>query len=265
MTTIVTQKKECINLTTIVFNDKLKEWINNKSETLDLITMAHWDIDDHLKFQKIMRDRFINDSYEGMLENGNKLSKSHSDFPNIYALFLLLISEADQHDNWASVIDCDIKRQVDLIDYADIMSLNNETKYIYHCLCGHPVRSHLYKIRHLKTKYELWSGSCCIKKSKIISSKDLKACREKCERKRLKEIKIREQLEEQARLNKEQFIAYEQQLVKQQKEKFSQIIQIFISPYTLKKYKEIHYEKRQLKIGRQILLNIIAKSKSIVK
>ena len=117
-------------MTTIVLNDKLKEWINNKSETLDLITMAHWDIDDHLKFQKIMRDRFINDSYEGMLENGNKLSKSHSDFPNIYALFLLLISEVDQHDNWASVIDCDIKRQVDLIDYADIMSLNNETKYI---------------------------------------------------------------------------------------------------------------------------------------
>ena len=274
MTTIITKKDEFLNLTTILFTDKLKQWTSLKRETYDLSLMHTWTLDKFLNFQKDMRNTFINTSYAGMLENGTALGKSNKDYPNIYALFLLLISEIDGINNWEDVMTHTI-RYTELIDYVNLNDLtsaerimvnyeiqHSETTQKFHCLCGHSVSSHLYKIRNTKTHLEVWSGCCCIKKSKIISNKDLKECKEKYERKRLAELRQREQLEEQARRNKERFIAFELQQIEEQRQKFSQIIQVFISPYVLHKHKKMRDEKRQLKIGRNILINIIAKSKS---
>lgn len=270
MTTLITKKNEFLNLTTILFTERLKQWTSLKRETYDLSRMQTWTLDEFLDFQKDMRNTFINTSYAGMLENGTALGKSNKDYPNIYALFLLLISEIDGINNWEDVMKHSI-RYTELIDYVNLKELdcfeklktiNDTTNKVFHCLCGHSVRNHLYKIRNTKTNLEVWSGCCCIKKSKIISNKDLKECKEKYERKRLAEIRQREQLEEQARRNKERFIAFERQQSEQQRQKFSQIIQVFISPYVLHKHKEMRDEKIQLKIGRNILHNIIAKSKS---
>lgn len=270
MTTITTSKNEVLNLTTLVFNDRLKAWVINIKDNYDLSQMQTWTLDKMLEVQADIRDRFIRTSYEGILENGSALSKGNKDYPNIYALFILLISEIESCNNWNDVME-HVKRDTNVVEYINLshltpcerfetsndgmVLLNESSKIKYNCLCGHYVKTHLYKIRNTKTHLEVWCGCDCIEKSKIISAKELKACKEKYERKRLAEIRQREQLEEQDRRNKERLIAYQRQQVEQQKAIFSQIIKVFESPYVLQKHKEM----RQ---GRRVLFNIILKSRT---
>ena len=266
MTTITTSKNEILNLTTLVFNDRLKAWVSDIKDNYDLSQMQTWTLDKFLEFQTDIRDRFIRTSYEGMLENGSALGKSNKDFPNIYALFILLISEIESCNNWNDVME-HVIRHTELIDYKNLSHLTlktinvnicittNDTQVKYNCLCGHYVKTHLYKIRNTKTHLEVWCGCDCIEKSKIISAKALKECKEKYERKRLAEIRQREQLEEQDRRNKERLLAYQRQQVEQQKAIFSQIIKVFESPYVLQKHKE-------MREGRRVLFNIILKSRT---
>jgi hypothetical protein len=283
MTTIITKKQEVLNLSTIIFNERLKEWITNIKDNSDLSLNPTWTMDECLDFQRDMRDRFIRTSYMGMLENGLALGKSNKDYPNIYALFLLLMSEIEPCNNWNDVTK-HVIRYTQLVEYENLTHLTslgaerlrtigytNTSSNIsrYYCLCGHYVKSHLYKIRNTKTELVLWCGCDCIEKSKIVSNKEMKACKDKYERKRLEQIRQREYLDEQARLNKERLLAYQQKekerldaYERHQKATFTIIIKVFESQYALQKHKETLYKKRQLQQGRKVLFNIITKSKS---
>jgi hypothetical protein len=280
MTTIITKKQEVLNLTTIIFDERLKNWITSIRDSYDSKLRQASTMIQSLDLQKELRDIFIRTSYVGMLENGLALGKSNKDYPNIYALFMLLISEIESCNNWNEVMT-HIIRYIQLEEYVNLTHLKTTSierysareifdgKTIFNCLCGHYVKSHLFKIRNTKTEIDLWCGCDCIEKSKIISSKEMKACKDRYERKRLDEIIQREYLEEQARRNKEYLIAYQQKekerldaLERHQKATYSQIIKVFVSPYVLQKHKEIYREKLHLKEGRKLLFNIIAKSKS---
>ena len=285
MTTIITKKQEVLNLTTIIFDERLKNWITPIRDSYNSRLRQASTMDESLKLQREIRDRFIRTSYVGMQENGLALGKSNKDYPNIYALFLLLMSEIEPYNNWNDVME-NVIRYTQLEEYVNLIYLTSHERLLtigyrnitddfksrFNCLCGHFVKSHLYKIRNTKTNINLWCGCDCIEKSKIVSSKEMKACKDRYERKRLEEIRQLEYLEEQARQNKERLIAYQQKekerldaLERHQKETYSQIIKVFVSPYALQKHKEIYREKLHLKEGRKVLFNIIAKFKSNAK
>jgi hypothetical protein len=280
MTTIITKKQEVLNLSTIIFNERLKDWITQIRDSYDLSLNHTWTMDKCLDFQRDMRDRFIRTSYIGMLENGLALGKSNKDYPNIYALFLLLMSEIETCNNWNDVME-HVIRYNQLEMYVNLTHLKTDAierhltsdmencKSIYNCLCGHSVRSHLFKIRNTKTNIDLWCGCDCIEKSKIVSNKEMKACKDKYERKRLEEIRQREFLDEQARLNKERLLADQQKekerldaFERHQRATFTIIIKVFESQYALQNYKQARHKKRLLQQGRKALFNIITKSKS---
>ena len=106
MTTIETKEKQVINITNIVFDDKLKEFIMKTKEGMDLTglsLMSSKTIDDVLELQEELRIYFVKNQYENML-TGNKKLRLNTNNPDFYALFLLLISNVSDYDNWMNVM-----------------------------------------------------------------------------------------------------------------------------------------------------------------
>ena len=173
MTTIETKEKQVINITNIVFDDKLKEFIMKTKERVDLSGLALLSsktIDDVLELQEELREYFVKNQYENML-NGNKKLRINTNNPDFYALFLLLISNVSDYDNWRNVMVL-IKHQLEPTDYE---KYNHATNVSFHCACGKLLTSgDMYKIYNIETKMMVWLGNSCILKDKIASPQDLK-------------------------------------------------------------------------------------------
>jgi hypothetical protein len=150
MTTIETKEKQVINITNIVFDDKLKEFIMKTKERFDLTglsLMSSKTINYVLELQEKLRIYFVKNQYENML-TGNKKLRLNTNNPDFYALFLLLISNVSDYDNWRNVMVL-IKHQLEPIDYE---KYNHATNVSFHCACGKLLTSgDMYKIYNIET------------------------------------------------------------------------------------------------------------------
>lgn len=196
MTTIETKQKQVINITNIVFDDKLKEFIMKTKERVDLSGLALLSsktIDDVLELQEELREYFVKNQYENML-NGNKKLRINTNNPDFYALFLLLISNVSDYDNWRNVMVL-IKHKLEPIDYE---KYNHATNVSFHCACGKLLTSgDMYKIYNIETKMMVWLGNSCILKDKIASPQDLKKIkREKIAKQEREKEEIKRKLRE---------------------------------------------------------------------
>ena len=223
MTTIETKEKQVINITNIVFDDKLKEFIMKTKERVDLSglsLMSSKTIDDVLELQEELRIYFVKNQYKNML-TGNKKLRLNTNNPDFYALFLLLISNVSDYDNWRNVMVL-IKNNLEPIDYE---KYNHATNVSFHCACGKLLTSgDMYKIYNIETKMMVWLGNSCILKDKIASPQDLKKIkrekiakqeREKEEIKR----KLREKLIQETNKQLQEIYEIREQLELERKEK----------------------------------------------
>lgn len=153
MTTIETKQKHVINITNIVFDDKLKEFIMKTKERVDLSglsLMSSKTIDDVLELQEELRIYFVKNQYENML-TGNKKLRLNTNNPDFYALFLLLISNVSDYDNWRNVMVL-IKRQTNVTDFEDKAEDNYANDKPFHCACGKHLKVRCIKFIILKLK-----------------------------------------------------------------------------------------------------------------
>ena len=135
-----------------------------------LALMSSKTIDDVLELQEELRIYFVKNQYKNML-TGNKKLRLNTNNPDFYALFLLLISNVSDYDNWRNVMVL-IKNNLEPIDYE---KYNHATNVSFHCACGKLLTSgDMYKIYNIETKMMVWLGNSCILKDKIASPQDLK-------------------------------------------------------------------------------------------
>lgn len=261
MTTIETKEKQVINITNIVFDDKLKEFIMKTKERVDLSglsLMSSKTIDDVLELQEDLRIYFVKNQYENML-TGNKKLRLNTNNPDFYALFLLLISNVSDYDNWRNVMVL-IKRQTNVTDFEDKAEDNYANDKPFHCACGKHLKSEMYQIYNIETKMILWLGNSCIFKDKIASPQDLKKIkrekiakqeREKEEIKRkLREKLIQEtnkQLQEIYEMGKEDHL-----LIQKEKRKY-EIVKIKRNKFYDIKWELFAYNKCKIYITTKIL------------
>ena len=221
--TTIQSNNQTINLTTINFDEKLKEFILETKKRVDLTSLncSKIDYNDILNTQEELRNYFVENQYEGMLQNGKRLKLNSQQNPNFYALMLLLVSNVEDYDNWSNVmILIKDQTQLDGFESKEIRELNgrllknqnitnNNLEFI--CACGKFLcSSEMYRIMNIETKMSLLLGNTCIYKNKIASTKDLKALKkqktDEAERNYIKELskeRFRE-LNERTMMSKEE-------------------------------------------------------------
>ena len=226
MTTIET-KNHTVNLTTIVFDEKLKNFILKAKKNVDLTSLftSKSTVDDILDTQSELRNYFVEKQYKGMLENGKILKLNSHQNPNFYALMLLLISNVEDYDNWGNIMSL-IKKQTSLTDYKskairekigsilidkNIASTNSE----FICACGKFLCSgEMLKITNIETNMSLLLGNTCINKNKIASTKELRDLKKR-KTDEAEKLFIKELSKERRREINEQFLmSKEEQLQK---------------------------------------------------
>ena len=221
--TTIQSNNQTINLTTINFDEKLKEFILETKKRVDLTSLncSKIDYNDILNTQEELRNYFVENQYEGMLQKNKRLKLNSRQNPNFYALMLLLVSNVEDYDNWSNVMIL-IKNQTQLdgFESKEIRELNGRllkihTPSIIHkefiCACGKFLcSSEMYRIMNIETKMSLLLGNTCIYKNKIASTKDLKALKkqktDEAERNYIKELskeRFRE-LNERTMMSKEE-------------------------------------------------------------
>ncbi len=259
MTTIETKEKQVINITNIVFDDKLKEFIMKTKERFDLsglALMSSKTIDDVLELQEELREYFVNNQYENMLTKNKKL-RLNTNNPDFYALFLLLISNVSDYDNWKNVMIL-IKHQLEPTDYE---KYNHATNVSFHCACGKLLTSgDMYKIYNIETKMMVWLGNSCFLKDKIASPQDLKKIkREKISKQERAKEEIRQKLREKLiqEINKQlqeiSEMGKEDQLLIQKEKRKYQIIKIKRNKFYDIKWELFAYNKCKIYITTKIL------------
>ena len=261
MTTIETKEKQVINITNIVFDDKLKEFIMKTKERVDLsglALMSSKTIDDVLELQEELRIYFVKNQYENML-TGNKKLRLNTNNPDFYALFLLLISNVSDYDNWRNVMVL-IKRQTNVTDFEDKSEDNYANDKPFHCACGKHLKSEMFQIYNIETKMILWLGNSCIFKDKIASPQDLKKIkREKiAKQERAKEEikrKLREKLiqETNKQLQENYEMGKEDQLLIQKEKRKYEIVKIKRNKFYDIKWELFAYNKCKIYITTKIL------------
>lgn len=178
-----------LNVTTIIFNDKLKDWINELiiyfGDDMEILSEFNgYELQEILDFQAYIRTVFIQKQYINMLSNGAKLTSHCVNYSNIFALFMLLICDNINDCNYWGDVMTNIKKKT-AIDYLDLH--DTPIEYNLNCLCGKSVTVELYLIVNTKTNMKLYAGCICIWKSGIATKQEL----EKIKRNKLKDNELK--------------------------------------------------------------------------
>jgi hypothetical protein len=214
MASIKSKDRSIINVTTIRFDENLKNFISRVKDSFDMSQLQSRDFKTLQLIQDLIRDRMFN--HQNILNFNSpsqKLTKSHKSHPNFFALMLSLISDLTKCETWLDVIKQNtFKNNVTLSGFEneiedDIASLDK-----YKCACNHICEPcNQYLLSNQYTNLNLLIGCNCIEKNKILNIEDIKELKKR--RNFDKNYKKLLDLYENKKLNKKKYKEYLKMIV----------------------------------------------------
>jgi len=157
------------NITKIIFNDRLKDYIKKIHDTYNLNSLLSDDMKVIIKQQDKLREVFALEMWFDIEVNkSNKLTKG-----DFFTLFMCLITNIDNHSSYKTIFD-NIKYKPDKVfekrDFAFEM---------VNCSCSKNIHlMNAFMIKNIETNLSLVLGCVCIEKKKILNHEELQKLKE---------------------------------------------------------------------------------------
>lgn len=193
-----TDSEKHINLTNIVYDENLHEFVDKAKRDISLENLTSWDINLLMETQEEIRE-YIRANNSRLTNTSPKNKIANQDY---FALLVCMVCDLKGCYNFNDVFKQMSKKAIidmsnnDDINDIDFDSDDDDTFPQTHCACGHKVFcGNSFIISNHITGLNLLLGCDCIKKHKIFSSKEMAEYR-----KRIKKQKELRKLEKKRSL-----------------------------------------------------------------